>query len=737
MKVAAKWFRVIPMKPLQWVMLVLCPVLILSTGLLQFPFPASGAAYTDLLVTHYPNAVFVKNTIAANHVVPLWSDMIMSGYPFAGDPLSGLFYPPGWIALLFPLPLGFNLLVIAHLILAGVGMTLYLQSMNIHENAALLGGVVFELMPKLFAHYGAGHLTLLYAIAWTPWFFLAGNTIIKRKGSVRAVILAAVILSLIITADPRWAVYAGGLWGFYMLAHSHYIDNGIPLKTNLRNRLLFFWGNFKVIMFTGIISLLLSAPLLLPLLEFVKHSTRNLLEAKNVLTYSLPPGRLLGLFFPIPKSFHEWTIYSGGIVLVFVVISIVGYYDNPDVRFWGLASIFLVIISLGSNIGVAGLFAKIPGIRLLRVPPRSFFATGFAFGILSAIAADRMFYRKKAINKFTVRLVLMGWGGFVGLIALGLSLATHSLPTNILWGVLACFAGVVIVLLAIEEKANPNVLFMMSFILILADLVLFDTSAVVYKNKDEINKDARILAETITADKEIFRVYSPSYSLPQNVAMNYGLELADGVNPLQLIYYAEYMQKAAGVPAHGYSVTIPPFENGDPASDNQGYLPDPELLGLLNVKYVVSAFEIDTGELTLIKRMNRLYWYRNEKYRPRVWMENEISSKQGQVSYAKIVQRTPNSIRIRADGAGLLVLSEIAYPGWKVFVDGKNAEMLRPHGILRGVALSEGRHSVAFVFTPMSVFWGTGIFFLVLLVLLIVWFNHQKVPPIIKKWMLR
>ena len=45
---------------------------------------------------------------------------------------------------------------------------------------------------------------------------------------------------------------------------------------------------------------------------------------------------------------------------------------------------------------------------------------------------------------------------------------------------------------------------------------------------------------------------------------------------------------------------------------------------------------------------------------------------------------------------GILVLSEVYYPNWKVFVDGVEKPMLRCDYSLRGVALEKGSHIVIF-----------------------------------------
>ena len=51
---------------------------------------------------------------------------------------------------------------------------------------------------------------------------------------------------------------------------------------------------------------------------------------------------------------------------------------------------------------------------------------------------------------------------------------------------------------------------------------------------------------------------------------------------------------------------------------------------------------------------------------------------------------------------GFLFLSEVQYPGWKVFVDGKEDRIQRADYLFRSVFLEEGSHTVRFVFAPSS-----------------------------------
>ena len=55
-------------------------------------------------------------------------------------------------------------------------------------------------------------------------------------------------------------------------------------------------------------------------------------------------------------------------------------------------------------------------------------------------------------------------------------------------------------------------------------------------------------------------------------------------------------------------------------------------------------------------------------------------------------------LAVRTDKPGVLVLSEVWYPAWKVTVDGRPAELLQANYSLRGVAIPAGDHTVRMVY---------------------------------------
>jgi len=84
----------------------------------------------------------------------------------------------------------------------------------------------------------------------------------------------------------------------------------------------------------------------------------------------------------------------------------------------------------------------------------------------------------------------------------------------------------------------------------------------------------------------------------------------------------------------------------------------------------------------------------------------------GEIHSAVVAARTPNFIRVRANGPGLLSLAEISYPGWKVWVDGEPEAVANPTGLLRSVQLGSGDHEVVFRYLPNALFYGFGLMIL-------------------------
>ena len=670
---------------------LLLPLAILVPGIAGFPYPSPEARFSDLSITHYPNTSYLRQSLLEEGRLPLWSSNLFSGMPFAANPLAGVWYPPGWLALILPLPLGFNLLVATHLLWGGVGMYCLLRAEGLAPPAASFGALSFVALPKLFAHYGAGHLTFLYAVPWTPWLLWASRVSFFRKTNRGVFAWQGLILALILLADVRWAAYAAFLWWGYSLAYTQWPDWPRRLAQLLGQSLL---------------ALLLAAPLLFPLAELARLSSRFTMTVQEAMAFSIPPQRLLGLLFPDFGGFHEFMLYAGQTVLALCLLILIRAVRHPAGRVWIWSALIALLLALGAYLQPLALLAQVPGMDLLRVPARWLFVAGIAMAGAAACAVDALVAMKPGVRPRAANLALTALGGFSLALTAGVWAVSDAAPLNFIWGTAFLLASAVWIGLRLNTRLPMSIWLAGLFVLALVDWLGVNRTLFTLRPAQAVLSEGKPAVEYLARQPGEFRVYSPSYSLPQQTAAAAGLQLADGVEPLQLATYVAYMQPASGVPFHGYSISVPPFATGDPTTANVSYLPDPVLLGRLNVRYLAAEYDLPVEELQLEAQFGATRVYRNLLAEQRVWLEPAGSTTTQTIASPKMLSWSPERIEVRAWGPGLLVLSEIAYPGWHVWVDGNSQPVVPYDGLLRAVQLPAGEHQVLFTFRPASLVLG-------------------------------
>jgi hypothetical protein len=87
----------------------------------------------------------------------------------------------------------------------------------------------------------------------------------------------------------------------------------------------------------------------------------------------------------------------------------------------------------------------------------------------------------------------------------------------------------------------------------------------------------------------------------------------------------------------------------------------------------------------------------------------------------QMAERLPSRLvlEVETDADGILVLSEIEYPGWQATVDGRQTPILKANTILRALPLQAGQHRVELDFRPWTVYVGLAISVLTLIAVLI------------------
>jgi hypothetical protein len=89
-------------------------------------------------------------------------------------------------------------------------------------------------------------------------------------------------------------------------------------------------------------------------------------------------------------------------------------------------------------------------------------------------------------------------------------------------------------------------------------------------------------------------------------------------------------------------------------------------------------------------------------------------------------------VEVQTPAPGILVLSDVYYPGWQVWINGERAQLLQVNHALRGVYLPAGDHSVAFIFRPTVFYVGlgtTGVTTLAIVVVVVWMLRNQRLTP--------
>jgi hypothetical protein len=72
---------------------------------------------------------------------------------------------------------------------------------------------------------------------------------------------------------------------------------------------------------------------------------------------------------------------------------------------------------------------------------------------------------------------------------------------------------------------------------------------------------------------------------------------------------------------------------------------------------------------------------------------------------SELGRRTPGRVEVKVDAncRGMLISNDVFYPGWYATVDGVTRPIYEAYGVVRGVVVDKGKHTVVFEYRPWSV----------------------------------
>jgi len=450
--------------------------------------------YRDLLFFTWPLKHFLHDRLLQGEF-PLWNPMLLMGTPYLANLQSGVLYPPS-VLLLLPLPLGFNMFLLAHYVIALSGTWMWLRTQGLAGIPAATGAAVFTLGGYLVSLLNlTNHLQ---AAAWAPWVLFCWTrfSTSRRASDFLWLVLALSLeflggspenLLLTLVAVAVWTLCGTGRrW---------------PETAHL----------FCYLILAAVVMAAFCAVQLLPTLEYFGQSSRaTSFPFEHIAQYSFQPVSALQLLLPhspallaadaansIGPGFEGEIslIQSYYVGIVPLCLAIVGIATGRHRFVWALLIVFGIAMALGARAPFfPALYHALPSvIGKFRYPEKFYFLVHLAVAGLAAEGAQLIIARRLdsvrialtaafTLLSFAVVVCLVRWlwpSGYLELIAMlrGRYLPPSAfvpLALDTYWKTqrLVLVLGVLVALLMLPPKfLRPETLRWLLLVLVLADLV--------------------------------------------------------------------------------------------------------------------------------------------------------------------------------------------------------------------------------------------------------------------------
>jgi hypothetical protein len=349
----------------------------------------------DLTFVFLPRQIYIGSVIRECGHPPAWDRTGFGGRPLVGNPQSGLFYPPAWLAWFWNEPAILGWITVGHLLWGSAGIYVLARGQGLSGLPALLAAGVFQASPYMLAQTFEGHYPHVWAACWFPWAFWAYSG--HRAGRSRASLLLPPILALaLLTGHPQeWVLLIVALSAWVVVDAVMMARLDWPRVVRASKGLL-QWAAVVTI------SVALAAIEVFPALSLVRcvaksasvesppDLSRSYLFRLENLFQLLAPGALGG---PADYFGHDnyWeSVFSCGLVpLVLVVAALLTLPARPQAAGWAALVGGSVWFAAGPRLGLYTLICSIvPGMSWFRVPGRSFFLACVGAAMLAGLGLE-------------------------------------------------------------------------------------------------------------------------------------------------------------------------------------------------------------------------------------------------------------------------------------------------------------------------------------------------------------
>ncbi len=671
-------------------MLRTCPLklfhIVLSLALIllffhRIIFAENTFYFRDIHRWFYPMKFFLGEAFKAGSI-PFWCPNYFCGAPFMSDIQSGVFYPLSVLFGLLPYPLSLNIFVLTHILLAILFFHLFIRSLGFSASAGLITSLSYA-----FGGYTLSSINVLNnltTLVWLPAAMASFRWTLKSDFRKSFLFPVFFLCCAILGGEPQLFIFIAGV----MILPGLISFDVQPLSLKIKASAI---ALFMVLISVGITTFQLG-----PMYTDYLHSVRlDGLPFEEAAKNSLPVASLQHLLLPLifPSDFMTspislasfftgggqmpWllTIYPGFIIVPLAITGLLGRQSRHPF-YWLIIFCASLLLALGDNTPVYALFYKI--VPIFRYPEKFIFICNICLLAMAAGGIDTIIH---PLDNYKIRPLLITM-----LLA---AILTADLFTS-------------------HRYLNP----------------ITGTGTYRHYHPD---------LEPIIKDPSIFRIFVDARPGPgpvkqqtmmdhharwqllmmPNLGLTHGIDQVGGKTGLEL----KYQYFITEILSKSWSEKL-------------------LFLKMANVKYIVSPHPLERDpDLAGHVRQKSPLVYQLEGNLPRAWLVGNVQAvSEGtlvdflQTSYdparsslgsADLASRYNNpffspvdaidyrtgshlTFHVDNDRPSVLVLAESAYPGWRVYVDGVEKEVLWLNLFFQGVELDKGPHKIDFVFYPKN-----------------------------------
>jgi len=682
------------------------------------------------------NAAFVQDTIR-DGVIPLWNPYYYSGHPFLANPSAFICYPATLFYAILPLPWAFNLDTVLHLFTGGLGMYFLVRLMTGSIGAGIASSIVFSVNGYCIERLFAGHITLIHAMALIPWvFFFLEKALLKRRAE--AFLLPGLILGVqILGGDPQVSFYTALFSSLYV-----FLRILVDLRTSGKAASLRTSASFLLY---PLVAFCVSAVQIMPSIELRSLSERaeNTFEFATFMSFS--PGQFFSFLIPkagSPAFSTNWEFgcYVGVLALIVALIGFLFYRNRNYVLCFSVVLAGALTFMLGKFTPIYELYyTYLPAISTFRVPARAVVILDFILSVFVGFGIHHIHTSGLNITQYTasmISLIMISLCGYIGTVVYQIPLDSREVFIAML---LVAVSAVLVSLSFLMKTRTPVICLLISALF--GDLYLVYSGSVPLLNSNDLLQ--KLPYESVfEGDPSAYRVnvpgYGELYGLPAR-GMNFQYSTINGNTPIILGDYFDFIYTMADVDKpdvtrHTFSQELFTPEaafSSRVLGLKYALVESPAGHTMLETKRYQPRALILRDFLFTPSYKEHLQALKDPDFDPQKTLlleKSEESTVAGTIRHdaagsdsVVIEHYSPNRIRLTAScpAGGMLLLSELYYPGWKAYVDEKPVPVCRADYLLRAIPLEPGSRAVSVVYRPASFFTGLVISTLTILALMV------------------